>query len=125
MSSADTLSPIDAEHRIFGLPSYILMWWSSLIVIQAFVLGQGFLPPNGSLNLLQALVVVVVANFLFIVLFSLNGRPGMRYGIPFSIQVRAGFGVRGAKLAEFLRAMPAIIWYGIGSWIAAGSFDSS
>lgn len=124
MSNKDTLRPIGTENRIFGLPSYILMWWSSLIVIQAFVLGQGFLPPNGSLNLFQALVVVVVANLLFIVLFSLNGRPGMRYGIPFSIQVRTSFGVRGAKLAEFLRAMPAIIWYGIGTWIAAGSFDS-
>jgi len=124
MQSTDTLKPIDAEHRIFGLPSYVLMWWSSLIVIQAFVLGQGFLPPNGSLNLFQALIVVVVANLLFIVLFSLNGRAGMRYGIPFSIQVRSGFGIRGAKMAEFMRAMPAIIWYGIGSWIAAASFDS-
>ncbi len=123
MSSADTLQPIPGEDRVFGTTSYILMWWSSLIVIQAFVLGQGFLPPNGSLNLVQAVVVVCAANVIFIVMFSLNGRAGMRFGIPFSIQLRTSFGVRGAKFAEFLRAAPAIIWYGIGSWIAAGSFD--
>ena len=46
-NEADSLRPIPATTRLFSTGSYVLMWWSSLIVIQAFVLGQGFLPPNG------------------------------------------------------------------------------
>ena len=120
---AQDLRPIGDAGRVFTLGSYVLMWWSSLIVIQAFVLGQGFLPPIGAMNFPQALLVLVVAAALFVTLFSLNGQAGQRYGIPYGVQARCGFGVRGARLVEVLRIIPAIIWYGIGSWIAARSFD--
>jgi len=122
-ADADSLRPTGDQNRVFGGVSYVLMWWSSLIVVQAFALGQGFLPPIGRLNLYQALLVMVIAAVLFVVMFSLNGQAGLKYGIPYSIQARAGFGVRGSKIVEFLRAIPAIIWYGIGSWIAALSVD--
>lgn len=122
-SDADSLRPIEARHRVFSGISYVLMWWSSLIVIQAFALGQGFLPPIGKLNLHQALVVLVIAAVLFVVMFSLNGQAGLKYGIPYSIQARAGFGIHGSKFVEFLRVVPAVIWYGIGTWIAALSLD--
>ena len=94
------------------------MWWSSLIVIQAFVLGQGFLPPNGQTEPFQAFLVMVLAVLVAVVMFSLNGEPGNKYGIPYLIQTRSAFGVRGSKIVEFLRALPAIVWYGIGTWIA-------
>ena len=122
-NEADSLQPIPANARIFTLGSYVLMWWSSLIVIQAFVLGQGFLPPSGQMNLFQAFLVMVLAVLVAVVMFSLNGEPGNRYGIPFLIHARSSFGVRGSKIVEFLRALPAIAWYGIGTWIAALSLD--
>ncbi|MEZ5497904.1 MAG: cytosine permease [Steroidobacteraceae bacterium] len=121
-SQADSLRPT-GEARVFTGLSYVLMWWSSLIVIQAFALGQGFLPPIGQLNLAQALTVMVIAVVLFVVMFSLNGQAGLKYGIPYSIQARMGFGLRGSTIVEFLRAAPAIVWYGIGTWIAALSLD--
>jgi NCS1 family nucleobase:cation symporter-1 len=122
-TEVDGILPTPATGRVFGGVSYVLMWWSSLIVIQAFALGQGFLPPIGQMNLYQSLVVMVVAAVLFVVMFSLNGQAGLKYGIPYSVQTRTGFGVRGSKFVEFLRIVPAIIWYGIGTWIAALSMD--
>lgn len=122
-TEADSLRPTADHDRVFGGISYVLMWWSSLIVIQAFALGQSFLPPIGKLNLAQAILVMLIAVAIFVVMFSLNGQAGLKYGIPYSIQARGGFGIRGSKLVEFLRAIPAIIWYGIGTWIAALSLD--
>jgi len=122
-TDADSLRPVPDDARVFSGVSYVLMWWSSLIVIQAFVLGQGFLPPIGSMNLFQAFLVMVFAGLAFVVMFSLNGQAGLKYGIPYSIQVRPGFGLKGSKIVEFLRVVPAIIWYGIGTWIAALSLD--
>jgi NCS1 family nucleobase:cation symporter-1 len=119
----DSLAPVRSDARIFSTGSYILMWWSSLIVIQAFVLGQGFLPPNGSMNIFQAFLVMFLAGLVAVVMFSLNGDAGNRYGIPYLIQSRASFGIRGSKIVEILRALPAIAWYGIGTWIAALSLD--
>ncbi len=123
-SHPDSLRPIADKDRVFGGTAYVLMWWSSLIVIQAFVLGQSFLPPIGKMNLYQAAVVLGIAATIFVIMFSLNGQAGMKFGIPYSIQTRSGFGLRGSKIVEFLRVVPAIIWYGIGTWIAALSFDA-
>jgi NCS1 family nucleobase:cation symporter-1 len=122
-NEADSLAPIPVNARIFSTGSYVLMWWSSLIVIQAFVIGQGFLPPNGTMNIAQAFFVMLVAGLVAVVMFSLNGDAGNRYGIPYLIQSRASFGIRGSKIVEILRALPALAWYGIGTWIAALSLD--
>ena len=121
--ATDSLQPTNDQNRVFSGTSYVLMWWSSLIVIQAFVLGQAFLPPIGKMNLFQSLLILAIAGVTFVVMFSLNGQAGMKYGIPYSIQARSGFGIRGSKIVEFLRAFPAIVWFGIGTWIAALSFD--
>jgi len=122
-ADADSIQPTSREGRVFSTLSYVLMWWSSLIVVQAFALGQGMLPPIGKLNLMQSLLIMALAGGIFVVMLSLNGQPGLKYGIPFSVQTRSSFGVRGSKIVEFLRALPALIWYGIGTWIAALAMD--
>jgi NCS1 family nucleobase:cation symporter-1 len=122
-SNVDSIEPTDPDNRVFSAVSYVLMWWSSLIVVQAFALGQGLLPPIGHLNLAQALLIMAAAGLIFVIMLSLNGEPGLKYGIPFAIQTRPPFGLRGSMIIEFLRALPAIIWYGIGSWIAALAMD--
>ncbi len=119
----EALRPTTPDLRIFRFRSYSLMWWSALIAVQAFVLGQGLLPPVGQLNFSQSLVVIVLAAVIISVMFSLNGQAGLTHGIPFTMQARSCFGPRGARLVVFLRIVPAIVWYGVGSWIAALSFD--
>ncbi len=122
-AGANGIAPTAPQGRIFSTLSYVLMWWSALTVIQIFALGQGLLPPLGRLNITQAFMVMVIAGLIFVAALSLNGRAGLDYGIPFSVQTRTPFGIRGAAIVEFLRALPALIWYGIGSWIAALAID--
>ena len=119
----EAVTPIRSEARIFSLLSYTMMMWATLIVIQAFVLGQTLLPPHGELNLLQAILVIIVSCTLIAIFMSLNGQPGLKHGIPYSIQLRTTFGVRGSRVPQALRLIPALIWYGIGTWIAALSMD--
>jgi nucleobase:cation symporter-1, NCS1 family len=120
----DGLLPVLEGERVFGLTSYVLMWWASLIVIQVFVLGANMMPPAGGLNIFQAIVVMSVAAVVVVAFFCINGTPGLKYGIPFAVQCRSAFGTRGAKIPEVLRIIPAIAWYGIGSWIGALSVNA-
>ncbi len=122
-SGIEGLRPVAAGDRVFHVVTYTLMLWASLIVVQGFVLGQALLPPQGSLSLFQGLVVVVASSLILALFMSLNGQPGLRYGIPYCIQVRASFGVHGARFPELIRAIPAIVWYGFGTWIAALAMD--
>ncbi|MTD30723.1 hypothetical protein GIW82_06600 [Planomicrobium sp. YIM 101495] len=120
-SKRDSMNPIPDNERIFGLPSYIAMWISSMVVIQIFIVGQSFLPPVGSLNVFQALSVAVISGMILWVMFVLNSKPGIRHGIPFIVQARAAFGYKGARIASLIRVIPAVFWYGIGSWIGASA----
>ncbi len=111
--------PVTDKERIFSLTTYTFLWWSSLKPIQMFILGQSFLPPHGGLNIAQAIMVVVVTGLIVTLVFSLNGMFGQRHGLAYAVQLRSSFGLRGAKIPAAIRAIPAIAWYGIGSWIGA------
>lgn len=120
-SRRESLNPIPNDKRMFGLSTYIMMWISSMVVIQIFMVGQSFLPPVGSLNLFQAGVVTVISAFFLWIVFVLNSKPGLKYGIPFIVQARSAFGYNGARIASLIRVLPAVFWYGIGSWIGASA----
>lgn len=90
----DGLLPVPEGSRVFGLTSYVLMWWASLIVIQIFVLGANMMPPAGGLNFFQAGVVLALAALLVVAFFFINGTPGLKYRIPFTVQSRSAFGRR-------------------------------
>ncbi len=119
----ESLAPIPEYQRIFSLGSYIPFWWSSLIVVQAFLVGLFMVAPIGPLNLIQAGVVTLASSLTIAVLFASNAYPGMRHGIPFVVQLRQIFGIRGAPIVAGVRIVPAFAWYGIGSWIGAQAAD--
>lgn len=113
------LGPVAPGDRVFRLPSYVWMLWATLITVQLFVLGQALLPPNGTLTVIQGVVVILLSGMVGACLMALNGHAGFKYGVPYCIQVRAAFGPRGARFPEALRLLTAIVWYGFGTWIAA------
>jgi NCS1 family nucleobase:cation symporter-1 len=121
---AESLSPVGPDQRLFSLSSYALMMWSTLITVQAIVIGQTFLPPYGQLNLLQGFSVMILSCIVIAACMSLNGGAGLKYGIPFSIQLRSVYGIRGSKFPQVLRLFPGIVWYGVGTWIAAIAMDA-
>ncbi|MCF3944133.1 cytosine permease [Oceanobacillus alkalisoli] len=118
-SRRDSLKPVSNNDRIFGFWSYFTFWISSTIVIQLFIVGQGFVPPIGQLNILQATVASVVSTLIVALMYIINSDAGLRYGIPFIVHARSAFGFHGARIASLIRVLPAVIWYGIGSWIGA------
>jgi NCS1 family nucleobase:cation symporter-1 len=122
-SKRESLNPVLNENRLFGLTTYITLWISSMVVIQIFMVGQLYLPPVGKLNMFQAGVVTAVSAILTGLLFVINSRPGHLYGIPFIVQARSAFGFNGARIASLIRVLPAVFWYGIGSWIGAAAID--
>ena len=102
-----------------GLTSYIPVWWSSLIVVQAFAVAFFAVYPQGSLNLFQATIACFIGAAFVTIFFIFNGFPGYEEGIPFAVQTRSAFGIRGAIIPNLVRIIPAIAWFGVGNWIGA------
>lgn len=115
----DKLLPIPREKRALPLGVYMLMGFGGGVALQGFVLGAFVLPPAGPLNILQAIVAIIIVGAVMGAVLAINGTIGLRTGIPFAIQSHYSFGMWAGFFPQVLRALPAIFWLGIGTWIGA------
>ena len=53
----------------------------------------------------EAILTVLLGNFIVLVPLILNGHSGTKYGIPFPVFVRSMFGIQGSKVAAMIRAL--------------------
>lgn len=118
-SGPEGLAPIQSDDRSMGLFHYVPVWWSSLIVVQAFAVAFFAVYPQGQLNLFQAALACLIGAGFVTLFFILNGFPGYEEGIPFAMQTRSAFGTRGSIIPNLVRIVPAIAWFGVGNWIGA------
>jgi len=115
----ESLRPL--EERIFGNLSYFAMWIGGCIAIAVFTVGSSLV---GSLNLTQMVVALLVGTIIIAVCLVLNGDAGNKYGIPYTIYLRAAFGIKGAKIPGIIRALPAIVWFGFQTWVGAEALNA-
>ena len=103
--------------RTWGTYSLFAMWMSDVHSIggYAFAAGLFFLGLVGW----QVFVALVIGITVVFFLMNLTGYAGQRTGVPFPVIARISFGVYGANLAALIRAMIAIAWYGIQTWLAS------
>jgi NCS1 family nucleobase:cation symporter-1 len=114
------LLPLSTKQREkgYGVWTFTLLMFSMNTCIPMFFLG-----PIGAklgLDLWQALVGAFLGNLAAVIAMFLNGIPGLRYGIPYPIQLRASFGFNGCHIPVFLRGLSGLMWFGIEAW--AGSY---
>jgi NCS1 family nucleobase:cation symporter-1 len=82
-----------------------------------------FLGPIGAglgLDLVQALVGAFIGNLAAVIVMYLNGVPGVKYGIPYPVQLRESYGWKGLHIPVLMRGAAGTIWFGIEVW--AGSY---
>lgn len=112
-------SLLPQENRILDNISYLLAWIGGCVFIGYFMLGASLVPPVGELNLFQAIICICLSALIVSICFNINGQAGHKYGIPFVVQSRCSFGIMGSKLPAVIRAVPAIFWFGVQSWVGA------
>lgn len=112
------------DERIMGKLPYMLTWFGGCVAIGTFMMGSSLVPPAGELNLFQAIVAMIIGSTVVAIGITLNGKAGHDHGIPFIVQARTTFGTKGTILPGFIRAVPAVIWFGIQSWVGAQALNS-
>ncbi|KHL03890.1 nitrate reductase [Sinomonas humi] len=93
------------------------MWMSDIHSLGGYTFAAGlFALGLGAWQVFLALVVGIVIVFL---LMNLSGYAGQRMGVPYPVIARISFGTLGANLPALIRALVAIAWYGIQTWLAS------
>ncbi|MFD9627263.1 NCS1 family transporter [Peribacillus muralis] len=134
----ESLLPKTEADRTVGPVSYTFMWIGDGVNLGNMTLGASLVVAGtATLNIVQTFTAAAIAIAIISTIFALNDRIGYRTGIPYVVQLRMSFGMKGAILSSLLRGIPAIIWYGFQSWIGGtalneiikiitgGAFDNS
>lgn len=117
----DTLNPIPPDKRILGPVSYLTAWLGGCISIGTFALGSSV--TQSGLNLYQAGLAMLLGSLVLIVALVLNDKLCYESGIPYVVQLRSAFGMKGTVIPAVIRALPAIVWYGVQSWLAGTALN--
>jgi len=109
------LAPVPDSKRSWGTWNYAALWISMSLCIPTYMLASSLI--EGGMNWWQAIATIFIGNTVVLVPMILNGHAGAKYGIPFPVFARAGFGTVGANIPAILRAIVACGWFGIQTWI--------
>jgi NCS1 family nucleobase:cation symporter-1 len=113
------LAIVPPHKRLWGVFNYAALWVSMSLCIPAYMLASSLI--DGGMNWWQAIATIFIANVIVLIPMIMNGHAGAHYGISFPVFARASFGIRGANIPAFLRAIVACGWFGIQTWIGGSA----
>jgi len=111
------LEQIPKEKRLYGTVTFSWMMFSMNVCIPLFFLGTiGY---NLGLNPLEVAVGALLGNLATVIVMILNGVPGVKYGIPYPVQLKPSWGTKGSHIPVILRGIVGAGWYGIEAYNAS------
>ncbi|MEB0207137.1 NCS1 family nucleobase:cation symporter-1 [Pseudomonas sp. CCC3.1] len=111
------LAPTKTEGRRWGRYSIFALWTNDVhnIANYSFAIGLYALGLNGW----QILLSLGIGAALVFYFMNLSGYMGQRTGVPFPVISRISFGIHGAQIPALIRAVIAIAWFGIQTYLAS------
>ena len=120
----ESLKPKTEAERTVGAIPYLFMWIGDGVNLGNMTLGASLVVAGvATLNIFQTFAAAILAIGIISTFFALNDRLGYRTGIPYVVQLRMSFGVKGSIISSLLRGVPAIVWYGFQSWIGGTALN--
>jgi NCS1 family nucleobase:cation symporter-1 len=110
-----------AEDRNWKVFDLFAMWMSDVHNLGNYTFAAGLLVLGMSAwQIFTSLLLGFV-----IIYFGMNlmGRIGQSTGVPFPVVARISFGVWGANIPALIRAVIAVMWYGIQTYLASVAVD--
>jgi NCS1 family nucleobase:cation symporter-1 len=113
------IAPVPGSARNWKAISFFALWVGMAVNIPTYMIAASLV--DGGMSWQQAMWTVLLGNLIVLVPMALSGHAGTKYGIPFPVFARASFGIRGAHIPSFLRAIVACGWFGIQTWIGGAA----
>ncbi|HET7521778.1 MAG TPA: NCS1 family transporter [Bacillales bacterium] len=119
-----SLEPKTEEDRTVNPIHYFFMWTGDGVNMGNMTLGASIVVAGvATLNIFQTLAAALITVGIISLIFVLNDRPGYKLGIPYVVQLKVSFGEKGTVISSLLRGLPAVIWYGVQTWIGGTALN--
>jgi NCS1 family nucleobase:cation symporter-1 len=111
------LAPRRAEGRTWGGYSIFALWTNDVhnLANYSFAIGLYALGLGGW----QIMLSLAIGAVLVYLCMNLTGDMGVKTGVPFPVISRVSFGIFGAQIPALIRAVIAIAWFGIQTYLAS------
>ncbi|MEM3684546.1 MAG: cytosine permease [Conexivisphaerales archaeon] len=107
--------PIPKTLRNWGAWTYFSMWIGMTWLVTVWAIGG--LGIEFGLNWSQSLILMFLGNLIVLIPLILQAHGGARYGLAESQLTRSRWGVYGAQIPSWLRAIISMGWWGIVTYI--------
>ncbi|MFK3799077.1 NCS1 family nucleobase:cation symporter-1 [Pseudomonas sp. NPDC088444] len=113
----DDLAPSRREGRTWGGYSIFALWTNDVhnLANYSFAIGLYALGLGGW----QIMLSLAIGAALVYLCMNLTGDMGQKTGVPFPVISRVSFGIFGAQIPALIRAVIAIAWFGIQTYLAS------
>ena len=115
--SNDDLDPL--PEQTWGTYNIFAFWMSDVHSVGGYVTA-GTLFATG-LTSWQVFVALIVGILIVQFFCNLVAKPSQVAAVPYPVVSRASFGVLGANIPAIIRGLIAVAWYGVQTFLAAGS----
>ncbi len=116
------LAPIERARRDWSWINMATVWMGMVHNVVAYEAAGGLM--GLGLSAAQALAATAIADIVLFAAMIGGARPGVAYGIPFCVLIRAAFGPRGAQIPVVLRGFVATFWYAVQIYAGAEAIDA-
>lgn len=113
------LAPTPPDKRTWSVINIAALWIGMAVCIPTYTLASGMIAAG--MSWWQAVLTVMLGNFIVLVPMILNGHAGTKFGIPFPVLARASFGTSGAHVPAIARSLVACGWFGIQTWVGGAA----
>lgn len=120
--SGEDMVPLPHEDRTWSMWNMTAIWVGMAVCIPTYLLASNMI--LSGLSWQASLIIIAIANLVITIPMVLSGHAGVKYGIPFPVFGRAGFGIYGVHIASLVRGIIACGWFGIQTWIGGLAFYS-
>lgn len=108
--------PRKYSERTVGFSTLTVIWFAMAVQLAIFMASAQMYP---SLSGWQILLALLLSYTLIAVIMWFTQDLGIKYGIPFAVSLRTSFGYVGTHVPAYLRAIPAMFWFGFQTWIGS------
>ena len=114
------LAPLPKSQKTWTWVNYTTIWAGMIHNVPAFMLA-GYL--TFEFGPLLALFIIAFAYSTLLIALYLNGHIGAKWGIPYPSSIRPMFGLKGARIPVIMRAISALFWFAVESYVGGLVLD--